>query len=122
MAFVGHSHMFEYANMGYKDKIRFPGKKHGPVIDNCDKAQKEIMNTKSRTQNFTKGKILHEFMVGGSGTKFRTLCPYHDQDGKVYFQNVKEHGMMAVEVNSKKFVAKYYEGVDNLVYEIIINA
>ena len=31
-------------------------------------------------------------MVGGSAKEFDDIWPYHDQDGKVYFQNIEEHG------------------------------
>ena len=91
MAIVGHNHMFEYSNIGYSEQIRFPGKKHGPVIIDC-KDRKEIMNTPTRYQEFKKGEQLHQFMVGGSAKEFDDICPYYEQDGKVYFQNIEDHG------------------------------
>lgn len=69
MAIVGHNHMFEYSNIGYSDQIKFPGKKYGPVIDDCH-GKKDIINTPTRYQQFKKGERLHQFMVGGSAKEF----------------------------------------------------
>ena len=119
MAIVGHKHMFEYANIGYSDQIRFPGKANGPLIEDC-KEKKEIINTPTRTQVFKKGETLHQFMVGGSGREFKDICPYYDQDGKVLFQSIKEHGMVTIEVDSKHFTAKYLQGPQQVEYEVTI--
>jgi hypothetical protein len=121
MAIVGHKHMFEYANIGYDEQIRFPGKSSGPVIDKCtDKT--EIINTASRNQEFKKGDKLHQFLVGGSGRVFKDICPYKDQDGQVYFQNVVDYGLVSIEVDSKHFNLKYYNGIESIIYEVTINA
>lgn len=121
MAIVGHNHQFEYSNLGPNDDILFPGRDYGEVIDDC-KDKEEIINTPTRLQEFKKGEVLHQFMVGASGKSFDPICPYREQDGKVYFKNIRKHGMMSIEVDSKHFTAKYLEGVNNVVYQVNINA
>lgn len=120
-AFVGHNHRFEYSNIGYSDKIKFPGTDYGDVIDDCGSKQ-EIINTPTRLQEFKKGDKLHQIMMGGSGRKFAKICPYREQDGNVYFQNVEEHGMVSIEVNSRQFTAKYHQKVDKIVYQVTIKS
>lgn len=119
MAIVGHKHMFEYANINWNQEIKYPGEDTGPVIDDCENKD-EILIKSSRKQIFKKGDTLHQFMIGGSGRKFKNICPYKDQDGNVYFQNVKQHGMATVEADTKHFSVKYQEGLDKVIYEVII--
>ena len=71
-ALVGHNHRFEYSNIGFDDKIKFPGKDYGDIIEDCN-AKKEIINTPTRYQEFRKGEKLHQFMMGGSGRKFAKI-------------------------------------------------
>ena len=120
-ALVGHNHRFDYSNIGYDEKIKFPGKDYGDIIDDWD-SKKEILNTPTRYQEFKKSDRLHQFMVGGSGRKFAKICPYREQDGKVHFQSVEEHGMMTIEINSKQLTAKYYQRNDKIVYQVTIKA
>ena len=117
---VGHKHQFEYANFGYDEKVRFPSKNRGPILDDC-KGKKEILNTKSREQIFNKGEKFHQFMVGGSGRKLREVCPYKDQDGKVYFQNVENYGLASMEVDSHHFTVKYHIEKSEDLYTITVN-
>lgn len=111
-ALVGHKHQFEYANFGYEDQLRFPGKDRGGVLDDCKKKTKEILNSDSRTHTFKKGEKFHQFMIGGSGRKMKKICPYKDQDGEVYIQNVQKHGLATVEVDSKHFNVRYHNADD----------
>ncbi|CAI2372687.1 unnamed protein product [Moneuplotes crassus] len=121
---TGHKHQFDYTNIGYDEGIRFPGSDRGPVLDDCDgKIVKEIMNTESRDQYFKKGEKLHQFMIGASGKKLRKICPYKDQDGHVYIQNVENSGLAIFEVDSKHFNVKYYNNEDlSYFYSVTISS
>lgn len=100
-ALVGHQHKFEYANMGYTDEVRYPGKNTGPVLDDCT-GRSEIWNTGNLDHLFQKGDTMHQILIGSSGTELDEVCPYKDQDGEVYFQSSDGHGLVNIEVNSKK--------------------
>lgn len=121
MAIVGHSHMFQYSNIGYDEEVKYPGKNHGPILDDC-KDKTEILNTATRSQVFNKGDKLHQFLIGGSGRVFADICPYKDQDGEIYFQNIVKYGLASVEVDSKHFNLKYYNDIDSVIYEVTINS
>ena len=64
--FVGHDHWIEYANMHPTYQVRFPDSRRGPVIDYCSN-KKEIINTSSRIQTFSKGERVHQFIAGSGG-------------------------------------------------------
>jgi len=119
-SFVGHKHQFEYNNIGYEDGIRFPGQNRGPILEDCDR--KEILNNPNRNHTFEKGAKLHQFMIGASGKKLKDVCPYKDQDGDVYFQNVEQHGLLSVDVDSEHFTVKYYQEEGEPFYEVTITS
>jgi len=118
-AMVGHKHMFEYANMDFDGEIKFPGKAFGDIIDDWTDKD-EIINSESRTQVFNKGEKFHQFLIGGSGRKLKDICPYKEQDGDVYFQNVQKHGMVTIEVESNYFNVKYLNSKQEIIYDVTI--
>lgn len=69
---VGHRHMFEYANIGFNEQLKYPDGDFGSIINDC-KHTDEILNSKERVQQFKKGELLHQFLIGGSGREFKEI-------------------------------------------------
>lgn len=117
--FVGHDHWSEYANMDPEYEIRFPNSRRGPVIDDCH-GTTEIINTETREVTFPKGVYLHQFLAGSGGADLDDICPYEDQDGKVYWRSIEGYGVLAVEMNSTHFSGRFVIGGQKELYKVNI--
>ncbi|CAI2372801.1 unnamed protein product [Moneuplotes crassus] len=110
-ALVGHAHIYEYSNFGYDESLRYPNEAKGPMLDDCG-ADIEIYNTANLEHYFKKGEMFHQILVGTSGTELDKICPYHDQDGEVYFQSIDGHGLVTIEANSDFLRIAFYKDME----------